>query len=140
MRRQIGRGLLGMDGASFVFDLAGDDGFHNYVEYRDKNEGEGGGGEHAAANGGADGDAAGASRALSQDQRKNSQNKSERSHEDGAEADARGFDRGIDDRAALSAKLLSKFDDQDGVFARQADEHDQTDLAVHIVLQSAQSL
>ena len=41
---------------------------------------------------------------------------------------------------ALSAKLLGKFNDQDGVFAGQADEHDQTDLAVDVVLQSAQGL
>ena len=41
---------------------------------------------------------------------------------------------------ALSAKLLGEFDDQDGVLAGEADEHDQTDLAVHVILQSAQRL
>src|SRR5712664_1229816 len=43
-------------------------------------------------------------------------------------------------RAASPAQLLRKFDDQNGVFAGKSDQHDKSNLAVHVILQSAQCL
>src|SRR5262249_40205483 len=46
----------------------------------------------------------------------------------------------LDDGVSALAELLGELDDQNAVLAGEADQHDQTDLAVDVVLQSAQSL
>src|SRR5229473_189271 len=40
----------------------------------------------------------------------------------------------------LPARPIRKFDDQNGVFAGKSDQHDKSNLAVHVILQSAQCL
>ena len=47
---------------------------------------------------------------------------------------------GVNDRQPLSAQLLGELDDQNGVLRREADQHDEADLAVQIVLQAASPL
>ena len=52
----------------------------------------------------------------------------------------RGFDRSLDQRKPAFPQLFGEFHDQNRVLARQSDQHHQTDLAVDIVLQTAQRL
>ena len=51
----------------------------------------------------------------------------------------RAFERGIDQRFAFLVFGLGKFDNQDGVFGRQTNEHDHTDLRIDIIFHVAQS-
>ena len=53
---------------------------------------------------------------------------------------AAGLHGGIGDGHAFFAQLFGEFDDQDGVLAGKADEHDQADLAVDVVFLAADGL
>ena len=66
------------------------------------------------------------------------ENERERGHQDGAEPQLRGLDGGFGDGSSLGAQLFGELHDQNGVFGREADEHDQADLAVDIVGHAAQ--
>ena len=44
--------------------------------------------------------------------------------------------RRVDERLALLVLVLGELDDQDGVLGRQADQHDQADLRVDVVLEA----
>ena len=61
-------------------------------------------------------------------------------HQDGAQPEARRLHGGLEQSHALGLQLLGELDDQNGVLAGEADQHDQTDLAVDVVLQTAQPL
>ncbi len=56
----------------------------------------------------------------------------------GPQANARGFDRGIHDRKPALAQLFGELHNQNRILAGEADEHHQTDLAINVILQSAQ--
>ena len=73
-------------------------------------------------------------------ERQHAEDERQRGHQDRPEPDARRLERGIDDREPFAAQLLGELDDQDRVLRGQADEHDEADLAVHVVLQPAQAL
>ena len=67
-------------------------------------------------------------------------NESKRCHQNGAQADARRLNRRVHDRHPALPQLLREFDNQNGILARKPDQHDESDLAVHVVLQAAQRL
>ena len=75
---------------------------------------------------------------VAKTERQHAEDEGERGHQDGPEAELRGFDGGVDDDRPCFAKLLGELDDQDGVLGGQADEHDETDLAVDVVGEAAQ--
>ena len=53
-------------------------------------------------------------------------------HDDGAQADAGRFAQGGIEGHAFIAQLVGELDDEDAVFGGQADEHDESDLAVEV--------
>src|SRR5205807_1715594 len=116
------------------------DAAENHIKNGDEEQVQRGGGDHTSKDGRTDGDATCAACALREDQRKHAQNERQRSHQNGAQANARGFHGGFRERESLGAQLLGEFDDQNGVLAGKADEHDQPNLAVDVILESAQSL
>src|ERR1700733_15287815 len=117
-----------------LYDAADDN-----VKNGNEQQVQGGGGDHASENGGADGNSAGATGTGGEHQGYDAQNKCEGSHQDRAQTDFCGFDGGLYRGTSVGAQLLRELDDQNGILAGQADEHDQADLAVHVVLQTAQS-
>src|SRR6266851_171871 len=113
-----------------------------YYDIQDRNEHQvqRGRRNHAPKNRRSDGYSARAARALRQHQWHDAQNERERSHQNGPQTDARRLHRGFDHRHAFTAQLLRKFNDQNRILAGEPDQHHQTDLAVNVVLQSAQGL
>ena len=73
------------------------------------------------------------------DQRNDAHDEGQRRHEDGTQTDAGRFHRGVKNGHAALAELLGEFDDQDGVLGGEADEHDESDLAVDVVLLTRES-
>jgi hypothetical protein len=96
--------------------------------------------DHAAENRRAYGVASVFSGAAGDDQRDDAQNEGERRHENRTQADAGGFNGRVENGHAALAQLLGEFHDQDGVLGGEADEHDQSDLAVDVVLLAAEPL
>src|SRR5208282_700735 len=74
------------------------------------------------------------------DQRDNAEDEGEGSHENRAQADAGSFYGRVDNGHAAFAQLLGEFHDQDGVLGGEAYEHDESHLAVDIVLLAAEPL
>ena len=68
-------------------------------------------------------------------QRHAAENEGEGGHQNGPQAELGAFERGINQRLALLVAHLGKLDDENGVFGRQADEHDQTDLGIDVVFE-----
>src|SRR3984957_1325678 len=124
---------------SFFFETRLQPAHHN-VKHGNKNQIQERGRNHAAEDGSAYRPAADAARAFGHDQRQHAQDEGKRGHQNRAQADTGGFDGGVDNAAALFAQLLREFDNQDGILARKANEHDQADLAVDVVLLTAQRL
>ena len=56
----------------------------------------------------------------------------------GPQPDPAGFHRRLDDRQAPLAQLLRELDDQDRVLGGEPDQHDEPDLAEHVVGEAAQ--
>src|ERR1035437_663138 len=110
----------------------------NHIEHRDEEEVENGGEQHAADDGGAHGAATQRARAGGEDQRQNAENEGERGHQNGPQTQLAGLSGCVSDGASLAAQLLSKLDNQNRVFRRESNEHDQADLAVDIVGEAAQ--
>lgn len=78
------------------------------------------------------------SSAIGEHERKHAEDEGEASHQNGAQTKAAGFDGGFYAVHAIVLKLLGEFDDEDGVFGRETDEHDETDLREDVVIQPAQ--
>src|SRR5205814_7655235 len=57
-----------------------------------------------------------------------------RRHEDGAQTQSAGFEHGAHYVHAFLLLVLRELDDQDGVLARKADQHDQSDLGEDVVV------
>jgi hypothetical protein len=76
--------------------------------------------------------------AAGEHQRHDSQNERKRCHQDGAEAQAGRFESGLLDGHAPVLFRLGKLHDQNGVLGRQADQHDQADLHVDVVVEAHQ--
>ncbi len=53
----------------------------------------------------------------------------------GRKAQLGPFERGLDHRLALLELRLRELDDEDGVLGREADEHDEPDLRVDVVVE-----
>src|SRR5580658_117225 len=98
-----------------------------------KEDAQSAGCEHAADHGGAHDLTCDRPCTAGGPERDTAKDEGEGSHQDGAKAQAGAFESGIDERLALFILILGKFDDEDGVFGRETDEHDQADLRVHVV-------
>ena len=109
------------------------------VEHRRKEETEAGHAEHAEEDGGAERLAHFGTGAAAENQRKNAENEGEGGHQDRAQAEAAGFDRGGEAIFPIAIlNLFGELDDEDGVLAGEADEHDEADLGEDVVLHRAQ--
>ena len=78
--------------------------------------------------------------AMGRHQRHDAQDEGERSHENGAQTNPGCFHGCFHQRKPALPQLLGEFDDQNRILAGQSDQHDQPNLAVDIVLQTAQGL
>ena len=67
------------------------------------------------------------------DQRKDAENEGKGRHEDRAQALFRCFQRGVRDGVTLRTELGRELDDENGILGRQANQHDEPDLAEHVV-------
>src|SRR5216683_1845980 len=94
-------------------------------EQRHEQDGDEGGGQHAADDAGADRMAAGGARAGADGQRQHAEDEGERGHDDRTEAQPGGFDRGVVGREPLLVTLRGELDDQDGVPGGQPDQRHQ---------------
>ncbi len=92
--------------------------------------------EHAAGSRGADGSVADRPGAGGHDQRKETSDEGEGGHLNRPEAQFCAFDGRLLERHALLPPLDREFHDQDRVLAQQTDQHDQTNLGVHVVSQT----
>src|SRR5882672_1844358 len=70
--------------------------------------------------------------ASSSPQRNGSQDESERRHQNRTKTKASAFERSVHQRLAFLQFFLGKLNDQNGVFGRKANQHDQTDLGIDI--------
>src|ERR1700677_4130775 len=93
--------------------------------------------QHPAENSGAQGAPHFRAGAFGQNQRHDAENKGEGRHQDRTEAQTAGFDGGFHAAQAGILPLFGEFDDEDGVFAGQADQDDKSDLGENIVVHSA---
>src|SRR5215469_1096109 len=118
----------------------GNDAAHDHVQNRNEEQIQRGRGNHSPKNGRAHGNASRAPSALGKHQGNDAEDERKRGHQDGAKADARSLHGSFDERQSLGAQLLGELDNQNGVLAGEADKHHQPDLAVDVVLQSAQRL
>ena len=72
-------------------------------------------------------------------ERKDTENEGEGSHQDRAQSQAAGFDRGGEAIFAVAIlDLFREFDNEDGVLAGEPDEHDEADLREDVILHRAQ--
>ena len=71
------------------------------------------------------------------DQRNQTGDKGERGHLNGPKSQFSPFDGCILERQALLPPLYREFDDQDGILAEQTDQHDQTNLSIDVVFDTA---
>src|SRR4029077_20515357 len=113
---------------------------HQDVKHGNEDQIEEGCGDHSAEYCGAYRASADAARSLREDEWKDAENESKRRHQDGTQADKRGFHGGVEDAEAFFAKLFGEFDDEDRVFAGEADQHYEADLAVDVIFLPAQRL
>ena len=91
--------------------------------------------EHAARRRRADGAVAHGARARGNAQRNQTGHEGERRHQNGPQAGTGALHGGIEHRGALLAAQHGEFDDKDGVFAEQTDEHHQRNLGVDVVFE-----
>ena len=109
------------------------------VEHGRKKKTKAGYSEHSEEDGGAERLAHFSAGAFAENQRKDTENEGEGSHQDRTQSEAAGFDGSGE--AILAVAILDLFrelDDEDGVFAGEADEHDKADLREDVVLHRAQ--
>ena len=71
---------------------------------------------------------------LRDHQREHARDEGDGGHQNRPQPQAAGFDGGLERRQAFVLFVLGELDDQDGVLARQADEHDQADLREDVVV------
>src|SRR5438477_3638231 len=110
------------------------------IQHRNECEIEEGRREHAAGDCGADRMTRLAAGPARHHERHHAENERKRRHENRPQADPRRFHRGVGNRHPARAQLLGELDDENAVLRRQADEHAEANLAVHIVDQPATSL
>jgi hypothetical protein len=92
--------------------------------------------EHAADSRGADGSVPDRPGSGGNDERKETSDEGEGGHLNRTEAQFCAFDGRLLERHALHPPLHREFHDQDRVLAEQTNQHDQTNLGVHIVGQT----
>ena len=92
--------------------------------------------EHPAGCGGANGAVSDRPGTGGNDQRKETSDEGEGGHLNRPEAQFSAFDGRLLEGQALLAPLDREFHDQDRVLAEQTDQHDQTNLGVHVVSQT----
>src|SRR5207302_7619756 len=109
------------------------------VEHGSKKETEAGYSEHPEEDSGAKRLAHFCACAFAENKRKDAENEGEGSHQDRTQSEAAGFDRGGEAILAIAIlDLFRELDDQDGVFARETDQHDKTDLSEDVVFHRTQ--
>ena len=104
----------------------------------DKEDREERGCEHATDDGRAKDLAAYGTGAGSKGERHGAKDEGECGHEDRAQAQLGTCKGGLEKRLAFFIFVFGKFHDEDGIFGREADEHDKADLGIEIVLHSSQ--
>ena len=102
----------------------------------DKEDREECGCEHAADDGRAKDLAAYGTGAGSKGKRHGAENESEGRHKDRAKAQFGTGKGGLQKRLAFFVFVSRKLDDENGIFRGEADEHDEADLGVEIILHS----
>lgn len=100
------------------------------VNHRDEEERDHRGKTDAEDNDNADDHSRLGAGSAAEHERQGADDGGEGGHEDGAEALFAGIQDGIEEGRAFITQLIDELDDQDAVFCRETDEHDETDLAV----------
>jgi hypothetical protein len=111
---------------------------HDYnVEHRRKKKTKAGYSEHSEKDGGAKRLAHFRTGTCAKNQRENSKNESKGSHQNRAQSEAAGFDGGGEAVFLIAIlDLFGELDNEDGIFASKANEHDETYLSEDVVLLS----
>ena len=94
--------------------------------------------QHARKDGNSQGLAHLGARAHGDDQGHYAEDKGQGRHQDGPQAQARGIDGGVEAAVAGRLILAGEFHDENRVFRRQADQHDQSHLYQHIVIEAGE--
>src|ERR1700735_1577529 len=110
------------------------------VENRDEDQIQERGRDHTSEDGCADRPAADPACALGQDEREYSEDKRQRGHQNRPQPDERRLHGGLHDAGAFLAELLGEFHNQNGILTGKTDQHDEADLAVHVVILTAKRL
>src|SRR5579883_807926 len=92
--------------------------------------------DHPPGSRGADGSVSNRPSTGGNNQRKQTGNEGEGGHLNRPESQFPTFDSCVNERQALLSPLDGELHNQDGVFAKQTDQHDQTDLSIDVVSQS----
>src|SRR5580692_5246118 len=114
--------------------------FNNQVQHRDKEKIQHSRHDHAAEDSCTHRMTSIFAGSRGQHQGYNTQNKRERCHDDRAKTNRCRLHRRLYKRNPASAQLLGELHDQNCVFAGEPDQHDESDLAEHVVLQTANPL
>src|SRR6266513_5164182 len=114
----------------------GEQSLDHVKSYRDKKNGDARCGDHSTDDRGAKHTSRDGAGSGGKPKRQKAEDERKRSHQDRAKTEARAFEGSVEERFAFLVFVLGKFDDKDRVLRGQADEHDQTDLRVNIVLHS----
>ena len=116
------------------------DRFDDDVQHRNEDDVQESGHHHPAGHRRADRMPGFLSRTGGKDERKHAENKRQGRHQDRTQTNAGRLDGGIEDRQAALAELFGELHDQNGVLRSQPNQHDESDLAIHVVRQSADPL
>ena len=100
---------------------------------RDKDDGQAGGGEHAAGHGESEASAGTCASAAGKEEGEDAENKGEGGHDDWAKARAGGLNRRVLNGCACGVAFPGHFHDEDRIFGGKGDEEDEADLDVDIV-------
>src|SRR5580704_9933419 len=95
-----------------------------------------GGCEHAADHNRAQHLSRNSARPGGSPQRNAAKNEGERRHKDGAQTQPCASESGVDQSLAAVVFHLGEFDNQNGVLGGQADQHDQSDLGINVVVKA----
>src|SRR5476651_1386911 len=132
MRRRDGRWVAGRGGRRdwlLAADLLDEVIAHRNDEDRDEACRQ-----HAANHGRAENVARDRPRARRAPKRKTTENEGERGHQDRAQPQLRTVEGGIEKWLAFLVFQLGELDNQDGIFRREANQHDEPDLGEYVVL------
>src|SRR3954469_6598219 len=110
------------------------DAANEHVEERREDQAEEGDAKHPREHGDAHHVAHLRARATGENERHDAHDECERRHENRTQSDARRLERGAQTIATLLLEIACKLYDEDGVLARETDEHEQPDLSEDVVV------